>query len=296
MIDAPPVLLVVVLGFILKRLGILKKEMADILLNIIFYIFLPAMLYYSLTRIEIKQGLFILPFCGLLIALFSYVFAGIIKGYMRMEKTTEGSFIMMAGAMNQALFTYPFFLIYYGVEGLSYAAFFDLGQAVLALTLAYYIASCYSGQCDSRESIKNVIQFPSIWALGIALALNYFQLTSVLAPIEPMIALMHDITSPLIMLSLGVFIEPQIKKPKPMVIVLLIRFVFSLMFALLLTQLLGLSGIERKVVLIASAAPPAMVTLIYSSMKKLDTEYTAATISAAIIIGLAYTPLLFSVL
>ncbi|MCK4492176.1 MAG: hypothetical protein KAU03_06105, partial [Candidatus Altiarchaeales archaeon] len=58
----------------------------------------------------------------------------------------------------------------------------------------------------------------------------------------------------------------------------------------------NLEGLERITVLIASAAPPAMITLVYCGQEKLDVEFTAALISVCIIMGLMYTPILFTLL
>jgi predicted permease len=290
------IILIVAAGFVLKKIGLVKKELADSLMNLVFYIFLPATIFSSLTGMRLQAELAILPICGALIALFSYAFAYLSSKAIKMDRGTTGTFILASGAMNQALFTYPFFLIYYGPVGLGYAAFFDLGQAILALSFAYYIASCYGNGCNTFDPLRNTLRFPAIWALAVALLMNYLQLTYLVAPISPIIDALNNATTPLIMLSLGIFIEPRISKALPTAAVLLIRFVVSLAFAFLLVQVLDLPELQRNVVLISSAAPPAMLTLIYSSKEKLDIEYAADLISVSLIVGLIYIPLLFTIL
>jgi predicted permease len=126
--------------------------------------------------------------------------------------------------------------------------------------------------------------------------MNYMQLTYLVAPISPIIEALNNATTPLIMLSLGIFIEPKIRKVLPTAAVLLIRFVVSLAFAFLLVQVLDLPELQRNVVLISSAAPPAMLTLIYATKEKLDIEYATDLLSVSMILGLIYIPLLFTIL
>ncbi|MBN2014010.1 MAG: AEC family transporter [Candidatus Altiarchaeota archaeon] len=291
------VVFLVVLGYILKRGGVVRKEFADSMIKLVFYVFLPATLFYSLTQLELESKLLILPLSGFFVALCCYIFAYLIRKPFHMDRKTEGSFIITSGAMNQALFIYPFFLVYKGAEGLGYAAFYDFGQALLSLTLGYYIATRYGrGVSGVKKTLENMLRFPPLLALVFALTVNYLGLYPVIKPAEAFIIMLHNCTTPLIMLSLGIFLEPRISKPAPMLGVIFNRFIFSLCAAAFFVFLFQLSGLEKTTVLIASAAPPAMLTLVYSVEEKLDTEFTANLISTTILIGLLYIPLLFTIL
>ena len=87
----------------------------------------------------------------------------------------------------------------------------------------------------------------------------------------------------------------NLDKAAPIILVLL-RFGFSLVAAYVLALAFNLEGPERLTVLVASTVPPAMFTLVYSVEEKLDVEYASALLSVCVAIGLVYTPLLFSFL
>ena len=291
------VILLVILGYLLKRLNIVRMELTDSMIRLVFYVFLPATLFYSLIQLELKTELLLLPLAGIFVASSCYAVAYLIRNPFRMEKKTEGSFLITSGMMNQGLFMYPFFLTYLGTNGLSYVAFYDIGQAFLGLTLGYYIAIKYGNRVAKAENVlKNILGFPSLWAFSFALLVNYLGFYSSIGTIIPLIEVLHNCTTPLIMLSLGIFLEPRIKKPNAMLGVIFIRFVFAMGIAILFSLLFNLNELGRITVLIASTAPPAMLTLVYAVEEKLDVDFTSELLSICICIGLIYTPLLFALL
>jgi predicted permease len=291
------VILLVVLGFLLKKLGIVRREIANSLIKLVFYVFLPATLFHSLVRLELETELLLLPAAGMSVALSCYAFAYLTRNLYRMERKTEGSFLIACGAMNQALFSYPFFLLYLGTVGVGYVAFYDVGQALIGLTLGYYIAIKYgSDSAGITNVLNNMLKFPPLWAFTSALLVNYSGFYPSIQAAMPLVELLHNCTTPLIMLSLGIFLEPGIKKINAMLGVIFTRFLFSMIVAVSLTYLFNLSGLPKTTVLIASTVPPAMITLIYSVEENLDVEFTSRLLSICICIGLVYTPLLFTLL
>jgi predicted permease len=293
---AAPIILVL-LGYFLKRTGAVKKEAADHLINLVFYVFLPASIFHSLLLLQITNELLLLPVAGFIISLSCYVFGYSIKGLLGMNRKTTGTFLIACGSTNQGLFSYPFFLLYLGTQGLSYVAFYDVGQIILIFTLAYYFAIKY-GERDAGIShvIRKMVSSPVLWAFALAMAVNLSGLTLAIEPISPIITMLHNSTIPLAMIALGIFVEPRIKQAKAMAGAVFVRFGFSLAAAYAIVFALNLHGLEMITVLVASTVPPALFTLVYSVEEKLDVEYASALLSVCVGIGLIYTPLLFSFL
>ena len=290
-------LVLVALGYLLKKVRVVDDGAADSLMKLVFNVFLPASIFYSLLQIRLTPELFILPAAGFLIALACYAFGFLAKGFLGMKRETQGSFLIACGATNQALFTYPFFLMYLGTIGLSYVAFYDVGQAVLSLTLAYYIAMRYGKKhVGLGKMAKKMLVFPVLWAFALSLLVNSLGLSHAAQPLMPFITMLHGCTINLVMLSLGLFLSPVIREGRAMAGVIFTRFAFALGAAFLLAYALNLQGLERTTVIIASAVPPAMLTLVYSAEEGLDVEYTSAMLSVCILIGLVYTPVLFTLL
>jgi predicted permease len=216
---------------------------------------------------------------------------------MGMGRQTTGSFLIACGSTNQGLFSYPFFLLYLGTQGLSYVAFYDAGQIILIFTLGYYFAIKYGERKASLGHVlRKMVSSPVLWAFALALGINVSGLTPLINPVDPLISMLSNSTIPLVMIALGIFVEPRIKHAKAMAGALFVRFGFALFAAYLIAAALNLQGPERLTALIASTVPPAMFTLVYSVEEKLDVEYASALLSVCVAIGLLYTPLLFSLL
>jgi malate permease and related proteins len=293
---AAPIVLVL-LGYVLKRTGAVKKEAADHLINLVFYVFLPASIFHSLMLLQITNELLLLPITGFAVSLSCYLFGYAIKGFLDMGRKTTGTFLIACGSTNQGLFSYPFFLLYLGTQGLSYVAFYDVGQIFLIFTLAYYFAIKYGEtKAGLHQMAKKMVSSPVLWAFASALGLNISGLTQAVEPIGPVITMLHNSTIPLIMIALGIFLEPRIREAKAMAAALFVRFGFSLAAAYAIVFALNLQGLEAMTVLVASTVPPAMFTLVYSVEEKLDVEYASALLSVCVAIGLVYTPLLFTFL
>jgi len=62
-----PVLLIIPLGFFLKKLGLFKKEDTNLLNKIIIYLLLPAIIFNAFSQLELKKELLLLPLSGFII-------------------------------------------------------------------------------------------------------------------------------------------------------------------------------------------------------------------------------------
>ena len=290
-------LFILALGFVIRRLKVVDKGAADVLIKLAFNIFVPATIFYSLQSLALSADLLILPLSGFVLALLCFGIAYLVRGMVSKERRTQGAFIIGSGMTNQAMFSYPFFYAYLGATGLSYAAFYDFGQGALGFTLAYFIAAYFgNGEISLGRIAKKVLLFPFMWAFGLGVIFNYAGLVSLIEPINPLLMTLNQANMPVIMLALGLFIEPKLDKIKAMTGLVAIKFLAMPVLAVLLVSLLNVNGLERTTIIIASAMPPAMMSLYYSVEEELDTDFCAAFLSVGIVIGIIITPILFSLL
>jgi predicted permease len=97
------------------------------------------------------------------------------------------------------------------------------------------------------------------------------------------------------MLSLGIFVNLRFPRWKLMFMTVFFRMGIGFLLGLLIAFLTGLEGMDRMVVIMASAMPIGMLPLVYASTEGMDTEFAAACISLSIIIGIVITPLLLAI-
>ena len=286
-----PVILIFVLGFILKLVGVLKQEHGDVFMWIVFYLALPALVLLSLTRIELTKELAWLPLISFSIIMIQFLVSFLSGKIMKLDRQTHG--VLMVGTMIMNIgFALPYVIAAYGDEGLALLSIFDVSNAILAFTLVYYIACRYGEHGNSsRLLIKKFIFSPPIWALAAGIILN---VTNTKIPPVPanLFQIMGDLTIPLIMITLGVFFNIRLIKPIPVFIGIGIRMFLGFAIGLAFCYFLNLDGMIRIIVLIGASAPVGFNSIIFASMEKLDKEYAASMVSFGILFGIVLIPLL----
>ena len=73
-----------ILGYFMKKIKILKEEDGNTLLKMAFYIFLPAILFQSIRKIDFTPGYLAYPLIILVADLF---IAGVVLTYLKAKKT-----------------------------------------------------------------------------------------------------------------------------------------------------------------------------------------------------------------
>lgn len=286
-----PVILIFVLGFLLKVLGVLKQDHGDVFMRVVFYLSLPALVILSLTRIELSRELAWLPLISFSIILIQGGISYLSGKFMNLDRKAQG--VLMVGTMIMNIgFALPFVIAAYGDEGLALLSIFDFSNAALAFTLVYYIACRYGEDANSSGLlIKKFLASPPIWALIAGVVLN---LTDTAIPAVPakLLQILGDLTIPLIMITLGVFFNIRIIKPGPVFAGIFIRMVLGFFLGLGFCYLLDLQGLIKAIVLIGASAPVGFNSIIFASMEKLDKEYAASMVSFGIISGLVVIPLI----
>ena len=212
-----------------------------------------------------------------------------------MKLRQETAAVMVLSSIISAVMIYlaPFFQTFYGADGLSRVAAYDLGNALIASSYSYNLAARYAGQEVSGWSaaVKRVLKVPQFWAAVLALAVNLtaFRVPAlVLQILEPL----ASANGPLAMLALGAFIELRLEDWKPVIVTVALRMGLGWVVGQLLVLGIGLTGLDRTVVSLAAATPIGIVPLIYASLFGLDTSFAAAALSLSIVAGVVLTPVL----
>lgn len=286
-----PVILIFVLGYVLKRTNLIKKEDGDRLLKIVFYIAMPALVLLTISNIKLSADLVYLPIIAAFIILITFVVAFSTSRLFCLEKSSQGVFLVGSMIMNTG-FTFPFFIAAYGTEGFARISLFDFGNALLIFTFVYFIACKFGkNKQNNKIMVKKIVFSPPLWAL---LAGGVINLKCIPLPIILMdfLEMLGNLTMPLILLSLGIYFSPKIIKPVPLCAMIVIRMFFGLLLGVIFVKLFHLEGLNRLTVLIGSSAPVGYNTLTFSSLESLDKEFAASVVSISIFIGLFSVPLL----
>jgi predicted permease len=286
-----PIFLFFGLGILLKRLKFAEPAQGDFILKFVFFITLPALILLTLSKTSIDLEKISLPFINIAVNFSCMLCTLVVAKFIKMERETVGAMLVNTMIVNNA-FMFPFILAGFGGEGFAVAALFDFGNAVMTATFTFALAFKYGGEGHtSKTMIMKVIKSPLFWALALAIIL------SVSGTALPVVAVnflepLGNMTAPLILISLGIFFSPKLLHWKLVTVTLLIRMVLGLVIGFSIATLLGLEGTVFAVVCLCSAAPIGFNSLTFSSLAKLDVEYTSSAVSVSILIGMFYIPFL----
>jgi len=292
-----PIILVFVLGYICQRIGFLTKDNADLFLKLFFYLVLPAVILLSISQLPLSIHLLALPIITIIITAISYGLARFSQRFFDLPRESTGVFLIGSTILNGA-FVYPFVLAIWKENGLAIAYLFDFGNALVSFSFAYYLACRYgkfSSNLSAAALCKKFLLSPPLLTLIFAVILNLsgFQLPQ--ASIQ-FFRTLGGMTTPLIMLSLGIYFSPKIIYPGPLFTVIVIRILGGLTLGFLLTTLFGFSGDQRTITIIMALSPSAMNTLIYATLEGLDKEFAASIISYTTLISMVLISIMIFVL
>lgn len=290
--DALSAFIAIFASGLLLRWAVLSKAHAERLASFVFSISLPATIMVSLDRVAFTADAWTLPLAACLITVPVTGCALVIARRLRLARPAQGGFALGAGCINSIYFAYPVTQATFGEAGLARAILFDLGQTMLTLTALYGMAVWHGTRAASpARAIRRFLSSPPLWALGLLLAMKLFGLhlpawaRAALLPI-------HFTTTPLASLVLGLSIDLAALRRSAALALLgaAVRMAGGLLFGSLAAWLLGLSGLERAVVILIAGMPSAVTAVIFAAEAGLDEDLVASIVALSICLGVALLP------
>ncbi len=289
-----PLIVAFFVGIGAKRLHLLKKEDAQVLLKLVLTITLPALTILSITSAKLAMDMIFIPISAMLVVFIVYFISSFIGRFLKMPRTTFGSFLVGTMIMNTA-FSLPFFWAAYENEGLARASLFDIGNSILIFTFIYGNAIKYGENSKSdRIDWGRFLRMPPLWGMLIAFIVKGIGVQIPNAGLN-FLQMVGQPTTPLIMISLGLYFEPKLQNLGKASLAVFIRMGVGLMLGWGLATIFGLEGISRSVVIVSSATPVGFNTLIFANLENMDREFAATIVSISILIALFYIPLMIYV-
>ncbi len=160
------------------------------------------------------------------------------------------------------------------------------------MTVLYGLAMWHSTEpATSRSGVIRLLSSPPLWALACILTLKLSGQHLPLWLIE-LFRPLHFTTTPLASLVLGLSISfSTIRRTARLATVgVAMRIVGGLLLGSIAVWVLGLTGVERAVVLLIAAMPSAVSTLIIAAEAQLDEELVASIVALSMCLGVLMLP------
>jgi hypothetical protein len=269
-----PVFVIVIAGYLLQRRARFDlRPLSDCSL----YLFTPALVFASLLRHELVLGQLgqFLVFMLLYTAVMT-VIAVAIGRCCRLEGKSGRALVLTTAMMNIGNFGLPLVLFAYGPEALS--------LSVLAFVLFNFVLSSYAivvaqGEAGLVEATGNMLRIPLIHATVLAFlvkAFGWILPEFVLRPVE----LLGQAAVPVMLSLLGM----QLARVNAVsswgfaTLATALRLLVAPLVGVALVVLLGIDGLARKVLILQTSTPSAVLTLLYSVRYNTRPDLVAGTI------------------
>ena len=287
------IILMIGLGYFLKRIDFLQEEYINSLNKIVMNILLPCMIFSALFTADLSllPKLGILPFVILLSSFLSGLISFIFLKKLGYDDKKIWSVLVTIMIANTAFMGYPVNLGIFGHDGFLRAIFCDIATMTTFLILSFVLVLKFGGTI--KKAVKKIALFPPLWAIILGLLLNVSGIE--IGPVlDKTINYLADGTIPLIMLSLGLSINLSgLSRSKMMVIFTsIMKLIVFPVFAFIIVSLLGLVDLQFTVSVVEAAMPSGMLSLVLAITYNLDYELTSDCILINTVISLITLPLI----
>lgn len=224
-----PIVLMVAIGYILKRIGMLEEGVAKVINRLVFRVFLPAMLFLNMYSIESLGDVdfaFVWYTLIVTIVLFALAMVGVIL--FTKENGKRGALLQSVFRANYALVGIPLATSLFGAEGAVAATVLSAFIIPVFNSLAVIGLSVFSSQKKPsfKRILVGIVKNPLIQsialgfiALGIRAIFTSLDISFRLTDIEPVYKTLSNLSSvatPLALLVLGAQFEmsaiPELKR------------------------------------------------------------------------------------
>ena len=159
-------------GVAARRAGWAGAAQGRWLLNFVFNVGLPILIFGALTGVPLAREHALLPVTAICISLAGWARGGFRRAPLRLPKTGEGAMALCAMSINNSMI-YPFASLSLGTAAFSQLVMFDMGHAILVWTVTTVVACKYGGHADDIPVLlQRTLTAPPLWVLVIALTLN----------------------------------------------------------------------------------------------------------------------------
>ena len=289
---------IILMGYLLKKIGFFKEEDFHILSRITIRITLPCAIVTSFAGKQIDPALLSLTFmaigCGLLYIVIGYL---INRKHSRDQQAFE---MLNLPGYNIGTFVIPFAQSFLGALGVIAVSLFDTGNAVICLGGAYSLASMVKN--GSKFSLKRILttlaKSVPFMAYVIMLLVNLLNL-----PIPELVLSIANIGSnanafmAMLMIGVGFKLELSNKAQTGTIIKLLsIRYAVATVMALISYFLLPFPEEVRQALVILVFSPIGSAVPGFTGELKGDVGLSSALNSFAMVISIAITVVLLIVM
>jgi len=272
-------------------LQIKKPYPVEVINDLVFYLFLPVTVFYSIVNAtQIPLRIFIkMAGTGFSVPLISALIAIMISKPLGLTGGTRKTFQLGASYGNHAFIGFPVAYAFLGENGLLLALFYLIGTYVYLYAVGFYIMS-------GHMTLSSFVRNPLVISMSAALLCVLLEFKPPPLILRSM-ALVNQATFPLSMVVVGGGLQLSFFAKTPTLLPLaaagIIRLILSPLIAYAAGLFLVLPRGQMEICILLSAMPTGVLVTIFSLKYKGDPAFSNALVSMTTLLSVALIPLLF---
>jgi predicted permease len=260
------------------------------LLNFVFYVGLPVLIFGALTGATLAREHAVLPAIAVCVTLVGWAVAAFVARRFRLPRRGEGAMSLCAMSINVAMI-YPFASLSFAPAAFSQLVMFDMGHAVMAWTFTTVVACRYGGHTgDIPVLLTRALKAPPLWVLFVALALNLGG-----APISRdllgHVLVAGQLMVLLVPLAMGLLVSAAGMRRPEVATSVVLRSGLGGLVGFTLALVVGLEGTAVGIAALGAAAPVGFTAVVLSAREGLDLELAASAAAISVFLGSLWIPL-----
>ncbi len=290
--------LVLSVGYLLKRRGILRNTDTEVINRLILDVTLPAFVFHALYRQQVTSDMIHAAWLFGLLQVLVMALLWMPARLLRLPNPVIGTFLLTAVYGNTGFLGYPVVQAIFGrTEGAMAAAvvYDQFSMALPIYTVGVAVAMRFGTKHEARW--RDMLHFFTTPTFIVLLGTLVINALNVRVPSFVIHAadLVAGATVPLVLLSLGLMLEPAHLGANryylPMLLIIAVKMVLFPYLMWLATGWLGVQGVARWVAVTQSAMPSAMVNAVIT--ERYGCDHQLATL--VVVLGTLLTVLVLPV-
>lgn len=280
-----PIFLVMVIGYILRQIGMLNENFVTVANKFNFRVTLPFMLFRDISSVDIREvfDLKYVLFCALVSTACFWLIWGGVKLFLK-DKSMRGAFVQASFRSSAAVMGLAFIQNIYGTSAMG--PLMIVGAVPLYNIFSVIVLTFegeHDGEIDKKQKIKeacvNIAKNPIILGIvsGLLVALIGIDFPVI---VDKTVNNVAQMATPLALITIGAGFEGRkaLAKIKPTIAASMIKLVIQPLLFLPVAALMGFTGEKMIAILIMLASPTTPSCYIMAKSMNNDGTLTASVV------------------
>ncbi|GMA98657.1 AEC family transporter [Pelosinus sp. IPA-1] len=280
-------MVIIILGYLLRKINLIKEQDGESLSRLIFNITLPALIINTFNTITIDFSLILITIIGIVYGVFMALVGVVV--FKNEDRATRGMLSMLVPSFNIGLFAYPIVEAIWGQEGIKYFGMFDVGNSLVIFGVSYIIAGYFSS--DSSDLSFTSVLSKLLKSVPLLSYLIAFSLSAIGVHFSGIVVdctqILGRANMPLSLLLLGVYLNFSLESNylKNMAKVLALRYLVGLAVGTTFFFIMPFDRMFKYTMLIGLLLPMPTAVIQYAIEFDYDQKFVGTVTNITILLS-----------